>query len=151
MEMQEFPQLTKVKELLIYTEPRTDFSLIGLISLLRASPNLQTFVLELMWFKPDRTRREWKEALESPLEHLKEVLVNGYHGCACEFELLAYIFRNSTALEKVTIDPQEKRDMPVPEYPHKMEERQAAERIAKHYAEKQLTEIAPERVNLFIL
>ncbi|VFQ81705.1 unnamed protein product [Cuscuta campestris] len=151
MEMQEFPQLTKLKELHIYTEPEKDFSLIGLTSLLRASPNLQTFVLELSWFKPDRTIREWKEALESPLEHLKEVLVYGYHGCAGELELLAYIFRNSTALEKVTINPQEKCDLPVPEYPHKMEERQAAERVAKHYAEKQLTTIAPERVNLFIL
>ncbi|EYU38949.1 hypothetical protein MIMGU_mgv1a024102mg [Erythranthe guttata] len=100
-----FPQLPKLKKLVIKFWAKGEQSLMGLTSLIRAFPNLQEFVLKLRVWDHLRSNEEVKNSIKCPHEHLKVVKFCGYYGRSSDAELVGYILDNCMALEKLVIDP----------------------------------------------
>ncbi|KAL7095475.1 hypothetical protein ACP275_10G026300 [Erythranthe tilingii] len=144
-----FPELTKMKKLVIRYYTKGDKSLLGLTPLIRSSPNLQEFVLKLILTEPTRTHREVKNITKLPHHHLRVFKLFGYYGRSSDLELVRYILNNSVVLEKMIIDPFDPtvRELPLPLHPRDLEDAQTA----TYYANKQLEVVVPQHVELVIL
>ncbi|KAL6558703.1 hypothetical protein OROMI_019053 [Orobanche minor] len=148
--LSEFPQLPKLKRLVVEYWGQNDESLMGLTSFIRASPCLQEFVLQLRWYKLSRTYREVvMNVLRSPHQHLKVFKFAGYYGRVSDVELVRYILDNCVVLEKITIDPKYQKYMShIPVSRDKLD----WEQTARRYAKQQLEEAqVPKHIELVIL
>ncbi|KAL3513834.1 hypothetical protein ACH5RR_026551 [Cinchona calisaya] len=102
----ELPQLTTLKQLILNISARGGKSLLRLVSLIRAAPNLEKLVIKLNWVEEiNRRRRKLKKAVNYPFHHLKVFELSGYYGRTCDLELIKYFVENAISLEKIIIDP----------------------------------------------
>ncbi|KAL8039236.1 hypothetical protein ABFX02_10G021900 [Erythranthe guttata] len=101
-----FPQLPKLKKLVINYTVKDKESFIGLTPLMWACPNLQEFVFESICDEPSRLlrRKVKKNPLKVAHEHLKVFKFLGYCGSSSDLEFVRYILENCIALEKLIID-----------------------------------------------
>ncbi|KAL8048619.1 hypothetical protein ABFS82_07G076300 [Erythranthe guttata] len=141
-----FPQLPKLKKLVIYYWVDGEQSLMGLTSLIRASPNLQEFVLRLTVWDYLRSDEEVKNSIKFPHEHLKVVMFCGYCGRSSDAELVGYILDNCVALEKLVIDPR---------YPFFLrgtpsDTELVEEQTSRDYAKQQLEAQVPQHIEFVI-
>ncbi|CAI9106877.1 OLC1v1006117C1 [Oldenlandia corymbosa var. corymbosa] len=108
----ELPQLTKLKQLTLSVSVPRKRSLIAFTSLIRASPNLEKFVMKSVMSRTPR--KEWPRKIRRasivgvPHEHLKVVEFWGHYGRRLDVEILDYFVKNSVALEKVVVDPRDR-------------------------------------------
>ncbi|KAK6143420.1 hypothetical protein DH2020_023768 [Rehmannia glutinosa] len=137
-----FPELPKLKKLVInYYVARRDESLIDLTYLIRASPYLEEFVLELIWdYGFLRSDREVEKAISFPHQHLKVFKFCGYYNRTSDFELVRYILENCVALEKMIIDPLCQLLGREPRSRDKLDANQTARKYAKQQLEGKLTQ-----------
>ncbi|KAL9153096.1 hypothetical protein ABFS82_10G026500 [Erythranthe guttata] len=142
-----FPELPKLKKLVVEYWSDGDESLMGLTHLIRASPNLQEFVLELLMGKPSKSHRKEKRTTQLPHHHLKVVKLCGYDGRSSKVELVRYILKNSVVLEKIVIDPLDPIMRGLQLRLKDLERLQTARRCAK----QQLEGRVPQHVELVIL
>ncbi|KAL9153012.1 hypothetical protein ABFS82_10G020800 [Erythranthe guttata] len=143
-----FPELTKLKKLVVSYWTDHDQSLMGLTPLIRASPNLQEFILELWMDDPSRSHRKVKNTTSQlPHHHLKVFKFCGYYGRSSDVELVRYILKNSVVLEKIIIDPFE----PILRDFELCGEDLERIQIARGFAKQQLEARVPQRVELVIL
>ncbi|XP_027170532.1 F-box/FBD/LRR-repeat protein At3g51530-like [Coffea eugenioides] len=147
--VRELPQLTNLKEFVLIAFASKDDSLIGFTSLIRASPNLEKFVLKLESWWDDMVRgdRKLKKAASFPLQHLKVVELLGYYGHRSELELVEYFLENTIVLEKLIIDPRGPRNLKSP----KMRKEKKQEKLARNCAKQQLRGLIPSHVEFSIL
>ncbi|XP_027090523.1 uncharacterized protein [Coffea arabica] len=104
----ELPQLSSLKQLTLLVYASKDRGLIGCTSLIKASPNLEKFVLKLQLYSDiKRSNREFKKAKNYPHQHLKVVKISGYYGRKSEVELINYFLEIAIALENIIVDPHE--------------------------------------------
>lgn len=103
--LHDFPQLSQLKELVIYTVAWDDYSLMGVTSFIKECPNLRKFVLQLAWATPSKRNREKVKGAKCALIFLEVIELHGYCGRTSDVELLMYFVENAAALEKIVIDP----------------------------------------------
>lgn len=101
-----FLEFPKVKHFTLHNYDPNITSLFPLISMIRAFPYLQSFVL-LMFLTSRRGRfkREVRKAPKCPIQYLKVVELRGCCGCTTELEFAIHLFENAVALEKLILDP----------------------------------------------
>ncbi|OMP09404.1 hypothetical protein COLO4_05517 [Corchorus olitorius] len=80
-------------------------NLLGLTSLIEASPSLEKFVLRLPEPYEGEETREMQIVKEFPNHKLKEVYVVNFHEATGHTELLIYLLKSAVKLEKITFDP----------------------------------------------
>ncbi|KAL8048613.1 hypothetical protein ABFX02_07G077700 [Erythranthe guttata] len=145
-----FPQLPKLKKLVIKFRAKGEQSLMGLTPLIRASPNLLEFVLKLRVWDHFRSTEEVKNSIKFPHEHLKVFQFCGYYGRSSDVELVGYILDNCMALEKLVIDPR------YPRYPFffcgtPSDTELVEEQTSRDYAKEQLEAQVPQHIEFVIL
>lgn len=103
------PELPRLKKLILLIDSLADDqSLLGLTSLLGASPKLEKFSLQLFFtFVMADANREVNMGTAKSSSHncLKAVEFLGYFGCTSEFELIKYFLENCAALGRIKICP----------------------------------------------
>ncbi|KAL7096149.1 hypothetical protein ACP275_10G065600 [Erythranthe tilingii] len=105
-----FPEMPKLKKLVIACYSFDDQSLVRLASLIRASPYLQEFVLQNKRLEGCLRHRQVDydaAAINTRFqhEHLKVFRFCGYQFCSSNNALVRYVLKNCTVLEKIIIDP----------------------------------------------
>ncbi|KAK6135829.1 hypothetical protein DH2020_030437 [Rehmannia glutinosa] len=100
-----FPELPKLKQLILKVGAWNDDSLLEFTSLIKACPNLNRFVLQLIWMSPSKRRRKVLKAAKCSHQFLKLVEIVGYYGRTSDAELVLYFIENAVALQKIIIDP----------------------------------------------
>ncbi|XVF09918.1 hypothetical protein REPUB_Repub07fG0138700 [Reevesia pubescens] len=82
-----------------------DYSLLPFTFMLKASPLLHKFTLKVVcsWMKPI-SKKLRKHLAEHPYPCLKIMVIKGFVGVPAEMEVLAHVFENAPALEKLVID-----------------------------------------------
>ncbi|CDP01034.1 unnamed protein product [Coffea canephora] len=103
--LRDFPQLSQLKELVIYAGAWGDYSLMGVTSIIKECPNLRKFVLQLAWATPSKKNRDKVKGAKCALIFLEAIELRGYCGRTSDVELLMYFVENAAALEKIVIDP----------------------------------------------
>ncbi|KAL8039234.1 hypothetical protein ABFX02_10G021600 [Erythranthe guttata] len=147
-ELSKCPELPRLKKLEIEYWTRGEGSLMELTCLIRASPNLQEFVLKFDWYDISRSYKEVESSVRFPHEHLKVVRFCGYYGRSSDYEFIRYFIDNCVVLERVIIDPHELVYIPnVPKKPGTV----AEEITARNYAKRQLESQVPAHIDLLIL
>ncbi|KAL8533134.1 hypothetical protein ACS0TY_009401 [Phlomoides rotata] len=129
-------------------------SLLPIANILRASPRLQTFVLEICGERMI-TEGELKKT-EGSYIHLKEVEIRGYCGSIGELEFVMHLLESAGALEKIVIDPREATvcddfDYFLKNYTPLKKKIIRKESDARYRAKEQLLHILPPGINLQIL
>ncbi|XP_071922815.1 F-box/LRR-repeat protein At3g58900 isoform X5 [Coffea arabica] len=149
----ELPQLTNLKEFVLIASASKDHSLIGFTSLIRASPNLEKFVLKLESWWDDMVRgdRKLKKAASFPLQHLKVVELLGYYGRRSELELVEYFLENAIVLEKLIIDPRDPRNVTFPKTRKERKQEKKQEKLARICAKQQIEGLIPSHIEFSIL
>ncbi|XP_027153675.1 uncharacterized protein LOC113753659 isoform X2 [Coffea eugenioides] len=149
----ELPQLTNLKEFVLIAFASKDDSLIGFTSLIRASPNLEKFVLKLesWWNDMVRGDRKLKKAASFPLQHLKVVELLGYYGRRSELELVEYFLENAIVLEKLIIDPRDPGNVTWPKTRKERKQEMKEEKLARNCAKQQLEGLIPSHIEFSIL
>ncbi|CDP07607.1 unnamed protein product [Coffea canephora] len=149
----ELPQLTNLKEFVLIASASKDRSLIGFTSLIRASPNLEKFVLKLesWWGDMVRGDRKLKKAASFPLQHLKVVELLGYYGRRSELELVEYFLENAIVLEKLIIDPRDPRNVTWPKTRKERKQEKKQEKLARICAKQQIEGLIPSHIEFSIL
>ncbi|EYU25320.1 hypothetical protein ABFS82_10G119500 [Erythranthe guttata] len=143
-----FPEMPRLKKLVIEYWTLGEGSLIALTSLIKASPYLQEFVLKLRWLELSRSDREIGSSVRFPHEHLKVAKFCGYYGRSSDVEFVKYFIDNCVVLEKLIIDPHGLVYIPrVPTSPAKL----AKEVTARDCAKRQLESQVPAHIELVIL
>ncbi|KAI3705677.1 hypothetical protein L1987_75916 [Smallanthus sonchifolius] len=101
------PQMPNVKKLMLTMGVEEDDCLLEVASIVEACPNLETFIIKLLWFSPVKRRRKARHVANDHhlLKNLKLFKILGYFGRISDFELVAYVIDNAVALEKIVIDP----------------------------------------------
>ncbi|PWA47361.1 FBD-like protein [Artemisia annua] len=142
-----FPELPKLKQLILKVGAWDDDSLLEFTTLAKACPKLQRFVIQLIWMSPAKRRRKIKRAAKHPHKHLEVVEIVGYYGRTSDVELAVYFIDNAKALHKIIIDPryQVLERTPIGNIQLKKE------KAARDCAKKQLEQRTPEGVELVIL
>ncbi|CDP07614.1 unnamed protein product [Coffea canephora] len=149
----ELPQLTNLKEFVLIASASKDESLIGFTSLIKASPNLEKFVLKLESWWDDMVRgdRKLKKAASFPLQHLKVVELLGYYGRRSELELVEYFLENAIVLEKLIIDPRDPRNVTFPKTRKERKQEKKREKLARICAKQQIEGLIPSHIEFSIL
>ncbi|XP_024989590.1 putative F-box/LRR-repeat protein At4g15060 isoform X2 [Cynara cardunculus var. scolymus] len=142
-----FPELPKLKQLILKVGAWDDDSLLEFTSLAKACPNLQRFVIQLIWMSPAKRRRKIRHAAKHPHQHLEVVEVVGYYGRTSDVELAVYFIDNAIALQKILIDPRYQVLERIPIGNDQLKKEKAARSCAK----KQLEPRTPRGVQLVIL
>nr|KAJ0191954.1 hypothetical protein LSAT_V11C800394210 [Lactuca sativa] len=83
-----FPELPKIKQLILKVGAWDDDSLLQFTSLVKACPNLRRFVMQLIWMSPARRRRKIRHADKHPHQQLEVVEIMGYYGRTSDLELV---------------------------------------------------------------
>ncbi|KVI09956.1 putative FBD-associated F-box protein At5g56700 isoform X2 [Cynara cardunculus var. scolymus] len=106
IELLPFPELPKLKKLIINVEVREDVSLLVFTSLVEACPNLRRFKIELMSsMRRRKENREERQVAKKPHQHLEVVEISGYYGMTGHLELATYFIENGVVLKKLIIKP----------------------------------------------
>ncbi|KAL8457961.1 hypothetical protein ACS0TY_035727 [Phlomoides rotata] len=128
-----------------------DDSLLPLTNMLRTSPCLETFVLEIFFARKFRKRE--LENVEGSYAHLKEVKIRGYCGSIGNLEFVMHLSESAGALEKIVIDPRKPSDFNayLTNYSRHKDKYLRRVQKARAQAKKQLLGILPPRINLQIL
>ncbi|KVI09942.1 hypothetical protein Ccrd_011660 [Cynara cardunculus var. scolymus] len=100
-----FPELLKLKQLILKVGAWDNDSVHVLTSLVEACPNLRRFKIQLIWSIWVRPNGEVRQVAKQPHEHLEVVEIGGYYGRTSDFELAMYFIENGVALKKLVIDP----------------------------------------------
>ncbi|KAL8048827.1 hypothetical protein ABFX02_07G092200 [Erythranthe guttata] len=150
-ELCNFPEMPKLKKLVIDYHSFDDQCFTRLASLTRASPHLQEFVLNNKHFGsgmvPTRVDDDGAAIIKFRHEHLKVFKFCGYYGRPSDDALVEYVLENCVVLEKIIIDPcaneycRHKFDR------YRLSEEEAARKNAKQHLEPHL----PHHVELIIL
>uniref|UniRef100_A0A5B7A2E0 F-box domain-containing protein n=2 Tax=Davidia involucrata TaxID=16924 RepID=A0A5B7A2E0_DAVIN len=107
LELTQLKQLTNLKRLVLIVRVNDYNNLLGFTSLIRASPSLHEFVLQLRWSESGiqiEMQREVRMAPRCPHKHLKVVELIGFVGHALDVELAEYLLEKAINLEKITIN-----------------------------------------------
>ncbi|XP_012831760.1 PREDICTED: F-box/LRR-repeat protein At3g58900-like [Erythranthe guttata] len=99
-----FPELPKLKKLAIQYRGGHDESLMGLTPLIRASPYLQEFVLNLVRWGHSKSDIGVKNIIKFSHHHLKVFKFCDYYGHANDIELVGYMLESCVVLEKIIFD-----------------------------------------------
>ncbi|KAL4575003.1 hypothetical protein LXL04_021843 [Taraxacum kok-saghyz] len=142
-----FPELPKLKQLILKVGAWDDDSLLEFTSLAKACPNLRRFVMQLIWMSPSKRRRKIRHAPNHPHQHLEVVEIVGYYGRTSDLELAVYFIENASSLQKIMIDPRYQ----ILERTPIGNEQLKKEKAARSCAKKQLEPITPHGVELVIL
>ncbi|KAL3834830.1 hypothetical protein ACJIZ3_009566 [Penstemon smallii] len=142
-----FPELPKLKQLILRVGAWDDDSLLEFTSFVKACPNLNRFVLQLIWMSLSKRRRKIREAAKYTHRFLKLVEIVGYYGRTSDAEIAMYFFENAVALEKIIIDPRYQ----VMVRPPVGVDQTMKEENARRRAKQQLEAIKPPGVQLVIL
>ncbi|XP_011076712.1 F-box/FBD/LRR-repeat protein At5g53840 isoform X2 [Sesamum indicum] len=142
-----FPQLPKLKQLILKVGAWDDDSLLEFTSLIKACPNLNRFVLQLIWMSPSKRRRKVRQAAKCAHEFLKLVEIVGDYGRTSDIELAMYFIENAIALQKIVIDPRNQILERSPVGTDQIKKEESARRRAK----QQLEAKKPPGVQLIIL
>ncbi|CAI9116819.1 OLC1v1018080C1 [Oldenlandia corymbosa var. corymbosa] len=103
------PCLTTLKQLIAIVWDLEDESLIAITAFIKASPNLEKFVLKSdRGIEVPKERRASRKGKALSLQHLKDVEFWGYSGRVSEVELVEYLLENAVALERIMIDPRDR-------------------------------------------
>ncbi|KAL3504395.1 hypothetical protein ACH5RR_034236 [Cinchona calisaya] len=152
--LHELPQLPKLKQLTLHILAEEDESLLGLISLIRGSSNLEKLVIKMRWDSETVIRRrKLGKAINHSFQHLKVFELSGFLGCTSDIELVKYFLKTAVALEKIIIDPRwDRGDFCCPELEMEVEEATEKEKGSRRRAKQQLNRlIVPSHVELVIL
>ncbi|CAI9093895.1 OLC1v1029493C1 [Oldenlandia corymbosa var. corymbosa] len=161
------PQLTAVKQLIVYVNPWRDNDFIHLSSyLINLSPNLEKFVLKIFWNvdllvnnKGLPSNKQFPRGIEEivsgdrrrcrPLvsKHLKVFEFRGYLGRKTNDKLVRYFLKNATALERIIVDP---RDQLVFDALYESSRYPGTEKFARNAAETKLRRLMPSSVEFLI-
>ncbi|KAL3630591.1 hypothetical protein CASFOL_023575 [Castilleja foliolosa] len=142
-----FPELPNLKQLILKVGAWNDDSLLEFTSLVKACPNLNRFVLQLIWMAPSKRRRKIRKADKCAYKFLKLVEIVGYYGRTSDAELVMYFIENAVSLQKIVIDP---RNQILERLPARIEQIKKEESARKH-AMQQLVPKTPSGVQLVIL
>ncbi|KAI3817824.1 hypothetical protein L1987_11622 [Smallanthus sonchifolius] len=142
-----FPELPKLKQLILKVGAWDDDSLLEFTSLAKACPKLQRFVIQLIWMSPAKRRRKIRQVAKHPHKHLQLVEIVGYYGRTSDVELAVYFIENALSLQKIIIDPRYQ----VLERTPIGNEQMKKEKAARSCAKKQLEPRTPQGVELVIL
>ncbi|XP_038712209.1 uncharacterized protein LOC120006288 [Tripterygium wilfordii] len=99
-----FPMLSHLKNLKLIVSAYDSQSLLAFAPLLKASPSLHSFALELevySWLGLTMVEK----APKCPLLCLKEVEIVGFVGWDIDMEFVTFLIENAIMLEKIVIDP----------------------------------------------
>ncbi|XP_035542826.1 uncharacterized protein LOC109014777, partial [Juglans regia] len=101
-----FPELTNLRQLKLRVNARDVETLLHCTSLLKASPYLEKFSLQVnLLFSNGATTGKMKvRKAKHPHQCLKVVEVTGFIGCTVDMELSLYVLNNAACLEKLVID-----------------------------------------------
>ncbi|XP_022719570.1 uncharacterized protein LOC111277401 isoform X2 [Durio zibethinus] len=99
-----FPELSCLRHLTYEVWVVDGKNLLGLTSLIEASPALQKFKLECVLTEAGG-KREVQKVEGYPNKNLKEVEVVGFLGGTSDTELIIYLLESAFNLEKLVIDP----------------------------------------------
>ncbi|KAK2975863.1 hypothetical protein RJ640_022651 [Escallonia rubra] len=99
-----FPKLHKLRNLTWKVDTNDSVSLLGLTSLIEASPSLQKFTLELSW-SDHEFERELEKAIGCPHPCLQVVEVVGFVGRTIDVELVMYLLEHAGKLERIVLNP----------------------------------------------
>lgn len=142
-----FPDLPNLKQLILKVGAWNDDSLLEFNSLIKACPNLNRFVLQLIWMAPSKRRRKLRQAAKCVHAYLRLVEIVGYYGRTSDAEVAMYFIENAVALQKIVIDPRnqilERSQVGVAQI--------RKEEFARRHARKQLESKKPPGVQLVIL
>ncbi|XP_059657292.1 putative F-box/LRR-repeat protein At4g15060 [Cornus florida] len=101
----QLPKFTKLKHLTLQVAAGDFESLLGWTNLIHASPLLNKFKLQLLYFKSSvEVQRRMRKAWKRPHQCLKEVELVGFVGHLIDLELTQYLIKNAVMLEKIIID-----------------------------------------------
>lgn len=142
-----FPELPKLKQLILKVGAWDDDSLLEFTSLAKACPKLQRFVIQLIWMSPAKRRRKIRHAAKHPHQYLEVVEIVGYYGRTSDVELAVYFIDNAVLLHKILIDPRYQ----VLERTPIGNDQLKKEKAARSCAKKQLEPRTPQGVELVIL
>ncbi|CAI9110443.1 OLC1v1010466C4 [Oldenlandia corymbosa var. corymbosa] len=144
------PQLTRLKQLTVVVGGPKDESLIPFTSLIRASPNLEKFIVKFgSLSKPPKKRRASWKGLAFPLERLQVVEILGYTGRVTEMELVEYFLENVVALKRIVIDPRDQLRLPTHTNHHPHDN--PKDTIYRDLAKQQFQGLLPSEVELVLL
>lgn len=141
-----FPEFPNLKQLILKVGAWNDDSLLEFTSLVNACPNLNRFVLQLIWMSPAKRRRKIRQAAKHTHKYLKLVEIVGYYGRTSDDEIAMYFFENATSLQKIIIDPRNQILERSPARSDQIKKEEAARKRAK----LQLEPKKPPRVQLVI-
>ncbi|XP_057466659.1 F-box/FBD/LRR-repeat protein At1g13570-like [Actinidia eriantha] len=100
------PTLTNLKQLELKLDVFSADTLFSCTSLIRSSPSLHRFALQLFWPRHQVERGQWAlNPKKHPHRCLKVVEIIGFDGCSVDIELARYLLNNALSLERMTIDP----------------------------------------------
>lgn len=145
--LHEFPELTRLKEFTIIVYSWYDQSLIGFTSILKASPNLERFIIKLQGISQAKEEREFEVGAKCLLQHLKVVEFHGYYGRTTELELVNYFLENAVSLEHIVIDP----SRPLLRCRVKYEDDDEVREHGRRCAKEQLGGLIPQHIKLEII
>ncbi|KAK9278996.1 hypothetical protein L1049_028578 [Liquidambar formosana] len=105
-ENMQFPQyeLSKLRHLTLTVYASDSESLLGFTRLIKASPLLHSFTLQLDWIGP-RRRKKLQRAPKCTHQYLKVVEFVGFVGRPIDLELAMYVLENAVMLEKIIVNP----------------------------------------------
>ncbi|CAH9091105.1 unnamed protein product [Cuscuta epithymum] len=143
-----FPELLELKKLVVDFTPERDASVLGLMTFMRISPNLEEFLLMIGYNGTlSCASREVNKGTPFPHQHLKVFQYLGYYGRCSDMEVVMFIVENCVGLQQIIIDP----SMPLellhtPLDPDELER----EEVCRSYAKQQLEPIVPPHITLAI-
>ncbi|KAL3837755.1 hypothetical protein ACJIZ3_022346 [Penstemon smallii] len=142
-----FPELPHLKQLILKVGTWGDDSLLEFTSLIKACPNLNRFVLQLIWILPTKRRRKIRQIVENAHQCLKVVEIVGYYGRTSDAEIAMYFMENAMSLKKIVIDPRKQILERTPVGVDQIKKEEAARKHAK----QQLEPRRPPGAQLLIL
>ncbi|CAH9072555.1 unnamed protein product [Cuscuta europaea] len=140
--------MLELKKLVVDFTASHDGSILGLMTFIRISPNLEEFVLMINYGgKMAWASREVNKGTPFPHQHLKVFQYLGYYGRCSDMEVVMFILENCVGLQQIIIDPA----MPLewlhtPLDPDELEQ----EEVCRSYAKQQLEPIIPPHITFAI-
>ncbi|CAH9115434.1 unnamed protein product [Cuscuta epithymum] len=143
-----FPEMLQLKKLVVGFCANHDESLLGLMTFIRISPNLEEFVLMITWGgRSSWASREVNKGTPFPHQHLKVFQYLGYYGRCSDMEVVMFILENCVGLQQIIIDP----SVPLA-YLHAPPDLGELEQdeAGRSYAKQQLEPIIPPHISFAI-
>ncbi|CAH9049964.1 unnamed protein product [Cuscuta epithymum] len=144
-----FPEMHGLKKLVVILRTTYDETLIGLMTFIRISPNLEELVLKVTLFSGLALgRREVNEGTPFPHQHLKVLKYLGYHGHGSDLDVVKFISENCVRLQQIIIGTAKPLDLSH-RPPHPANSKY--EQVRRSYAKQQLEPIILPHITFTIL